>query len=79
MQLGLAGLAGRNGSATITTATTAMRPPRISAITPGRTTSRATSRRCSRASGHIATSDPKMKTYPAIQSRLTSGFTSTLK
>ena len=39
--------------------------------------SRATSRRCSRASGHSATIDPNRNTIPAIQIRLTSGFTST--
>ena len=38
---------------------------------------RATSRRCSRASGHNAIADPSRKTKPAIQIRLTSGFTST--
>ena len=41
--------------------------------------SRATSRRCSRASGHMAMSDPPRKTKPATQIRFTSGFTSTLK
>ena len=41
--------------------------------------SRATRRRCSRASGHIAISDPARKTNPASQMRLTSGFTKTLK
>jgi hypothetical protein len=40
---------------------------------------RDTSRRCSRASGHSAISDPPRKTNPAIQIRLTSGFTKTLK
>src|SRR6476469_130426 len=38
---------------------------------------RVTSRRCSRASGHNATAEPSRNTIPAIQSRLTSGFTST--
>ena len=40
---------------------------------------RATRRRCSRASGQSAISEPAMKTKPATQSRLTSGLTSTLK
>lgn len=38
-----------------------------------------TSRRCSRASGHIAMSDPRRKTRPATQIRFTSGFTKTRK
>ena len=41
--------------------------------------SRVTSRRCSRASGHSATSEPSRNTMPASQIRLTSGLTSTLK
>jgi hypothetical protein len=41
--------------------------------------SRETRRRCSRASGHIAISDPPRKMNPAIQIRLTRGFTKTLK
>src|SRR6185312_5918016 len=41
--------------------------------------SRATSRRCSRASGHIAISEPPRKMNPATQIRFTSGFTSTWK
>ena len=36
-------------------------------------------RRCSRASGHIVTTDPNRKTIPASQIRLTSGLTSTLR
>src|SRR5262249_11322037 len=48
------------------------RPPRARA-------SRATSLRCSRASGHSATSDPARKTKPASQIRFTSGLISTLK
>ena len=41
--------------------------------------SRVTSRRCSRASGHSATSEPSRNTKPATQIRLTSGLTSTFK
>ena len=40
---------------------------------------RATRRRCSRASGHIAISDPPRNTNPATQMKLTSGLTKTLK
>ena len=41
--------------------------------------SRATRRRCSRASGHIAISAPPRKTNPATQIRFTSGLTRILK
>ena len=40
---------------------------------------RATSRRCSRRSGHSVMSEPRRKTSPASQMRLTSGFTKTRK
>ena len=40
---------------------------------------RATSRRCSRRSGHSVMSEPMRKTSPASQMRLTSGFTKTRK
>ncbi len=40
---------------------------------------RATSRRCSRASGHSVIRDPRTKTNPAIQIRFTRGFTNTRK
>src|SRR5690349_15399053 len=36
-------------------------------------------RRCSTASGHMATSEPKTNRKPAAQMRLTSGFTSALR
>ena len=40
---------------------------------------RVASRRCSRASGHSAITEPSRKTKPASQIRLTSGFTKTRK
>ena len=40
---------------------------------------RATSRRCSRASGQSVIADPSTNTNPAIQMRFTSGFTNTRK
>src|SRR4029079_9729869 len=40
---------------------------------------RSARRRCSTASGHIGTSEPKTKRKPAAQIRLTSGFTSAFR
>ena len=40
---------------------------------------RSASRRCSTASGHMATSEPKTNTKPAAQRTFTRGFTSTLR
>ncbi len=40
---------------------------------------RATRRRCSRRSGHSVMTEPRRKTSPASQMRLTSGFTKTRK
>src|SRR5205823_5855602 len=40
---------------------------------------RSASFRCSTASGHMATSEPKTKMKPAAQTRFTSGFTSTFR
>ena len=72
------------GSATTTTHATASAAPstkRQGQRVAGRPTSeaRATSRRCSRLSGHSVMSEPSRKTSPASQMRLTSGLTKTRK
>ena len=71
----------RNGSATSSTAATAITAPRTTASGAHARAgaSRVTRRRCSRASGHSVTSEPNTNRRPASQIRLTSGFTSTLK
>ena len=75
----------RNGSATTTTQATASAAASSKASvngSPGVPTSLAacaTSRRCSRASGQSVMTEPRRKTSPASQMRLTSGLTKTRK